>query len=77
MWNSFNCKNFNEIPRVNDDMIVIVANGHNPSIAIYNASGLDVAQREELAKLHGKYITAGCNYTYDVVRVIGNVYFLN
>lgn len=77
LWSSFNAKNFSEMPDAQGDVIVVVANAHNPSIAIFNAEGLSSDEKMELAKKQGVYLTSGSNYYYDVVRVIGNTYFLN
>ena len=77
VWNSAFANNFNEMPQVNDDMIVVICNAHAPTITIYDTKGFSEEEILEVVKHHCSYVTSGCNYTYELVKKIGNCYFVN
>lgn len=77
VWNSFGADAFSDMPHPTEDMIVCICNAANPHIAVYDCNGLNDEQRFDVARQHGIRITQGCNYHYNVVRRIGNTYFLD
>lgn len=77
VWNSFNAESFSDMPHLTEDMIVCICNAANPHVAVYDCKSLNDEQRFEVARQHGIRITIGCNYYYNVVRKIGNTYFLD
>lgn len=77
VWSSFLAKNFEEMPDVTDDMIVVITNAHQPTVTIYNVKGFSEQDINRVIKRHCSYIGSGCNYTYKLIKKVGNCYFVN
>jgi len=74
IWSSYGEKNMNGIPRdIPENAITIVINANNPTIEIVEP----VASSEAAVKSVLRDLTAGCNYRYDIIAVVGNSYFCN
>lgn len=72
--NTFGVKNFNKV-NFEDANIVVIMNANNPTIAFLK---VDEQEDEESAvKDYLAQTTSGCNYSYEIVKVIGNTYFCN
>lgn len=72
--NTFGVKNFNKV-NFEDANIVVIMNANNPTIAF-----LKVDEQEDEKSAVKDYLaqtTLGCNYSYEIVKVIGNTYFCN
>ena len=77
VWSSAFAKNFEEMPEVTDDMIVVVTNAHHPIITIYNVAGFTEDDIMSVIERHCSFICGGCNYTYKFIKKVGNCYFVN
>ena len=77
VWSSFGEKNFDSMPPVDDNMIVVITNASNPIISIYNTNGFNKEEIIETVKKHCTLMSLGCNYTYELKYVCGNTYFCN
>ena len=72
--NTSGVKNFNKV-NFEDANIVVIMNANNPTIAFLK---VDEQEDEESAvKDYLAQTTLGCNYSYEIVKVIGNTYFCN
>lgn len=72
--NTFGVKNFNKV-NFEDANVVVVMNANDPTIAFLN-----VGESEDIEASVKSYLaqtTLGCNYSYEIVKVIGNTYFCN
>ncbi len=77
VWSSAFAKNFEEMPEVTDDMIVVVTNAQHTYVTIYNVKGFSEHDIMRVIKRHCSYICQGCNYTYKFIKKVGNCYFVN
>lgn len=71
---SFGLSNFDSMPFLSDNKVVIITNFLKPNITIYDVSGLSVDDIELLIKLHINSLCFACNYRYEHVNIIGNIY---
>lgn len=58
-----------------DDVVILVIQPSHPIFEVLNANGLTEAGKRNLIQNVLNYITDGCNYHYNIVSQIGNVYF--
>lgn len=77
VWSSPFAKNFNEMPEITDDMIVVITNAQHTHVTIYDVKGFSDEDIMEAVKRHCSYISQGCNYKYKFIKKIGNCYFVN
>ena len=78
--NNFNVNNFAQMNfgEQSQDRIVVIANAYmRPSIIILDATDKNNEEKEELVKQCLNEICSGCIYKYEIIEVIGNVYFCN
>ena len=72
--NTFGVKNFNEV-NFEDANVVVVMEAYHPTIAFLN---VDENEDKDIAvKRYLLQTTFGCNFSYKIVKVIGNTYFCN
>ena len=76
VWSSPFAKNFEEMPEVTDDMIVVVTNAQHTFITIYDVKGFSEHDIMRVIKRHCSYLCHGCNYTYKFIKKVGNCYFV-
>lgn len=72
--NTLGVKNFTNVD-FEDANVVVVMNAYQPVIAF-----LKVDEHEDIEAAVKSYLrsaTIGCNYSYEIVKVIGNTYFCN
>ncbi len=72
--NTFGIKNFNNV-NFEDANVVVIMNANDPTIAL-----LKVGENEDKETAVNDCLaqtTLGCNYSYEIVKVIGNTYFCN
>ncbi len=72
--NTLGVKNFNKVD-FEDANVVVVMNANDPIISF-----LKVDEHEDVEDAVKNYLaqtTLGCNYSYKIVKVIGNTYFCN
>lgn len=72
--NTFGVKNFKKV-NFEDANVVVVMNANEPTIAF-----LKVDEHEDIEAAVKSYLrstTIGCNYSYEIVKVIGSTYFCN
>ena len=72
--NTFGVKNFNKV-NFEDANVVVVMDAHNPIIAFLNVD--EHEDKEISVKRYLAQTTYGCNFSYKIVKVIGNTYFCN
>ena len=72
--NTFGVKNFNKV-NFEDANVVVVMNPNNPTIAFLNVD--ENEDQDTAVKSYLPQTTLGCNYSYEIVKVIGNTYFCN
>lgn len=72
--NTFGVKNFNKV-NFEDANVVVVMNANDPTIAFLKVD--ESEDREAAVKSYLAQTTLGCNYSYEIVKVIGNTYFCN
>lgn len=72
--NTFGTKNFKEV-NFEDANVVVVMNAYQPTIAFLNVS--EQEDREAAVQSYLAQTTLGCNYSYKIVKVIGNTFFCN
>lgn len=72
--NTFGAKNFKEV-NFGDANVVVVMNAYQPTIAFLNVS--EQEDREAAVQSYLAQTTLGCNYSYKIVKVIGNTFFCN
>lgn len=77
VWSSIVAKNFEEMPEVTDDMIVVVTNAKDTTITLYNVKGFSEHDILEVVKRHCSYLCRGCNYTYRLIKKVGNCFFVD
>ena len=77
VWSSPFQKSFKEMPEVNDDMTVIVTNAAHTYVHIYNTKGYTEEEIMEVVKAHCRFVCSGCNYKYELIKKVGNCYFVN
>lgn len=77
VWSSPFAKNFKEMPDVEEGMTVVITNAHNPSVHIYDTRGFSERDIQRVVEEHCRYVTRGCNYSYELIKKIGNCYFVN
>lgn len=72
--NIFGFKNYNKV-NFEDANIVVVMNANDPSITLLKVD--DSEDKEYAVKSYLAVTSLGCNYKYEIVKVIGNTYFCN
>ena len=72
--NTFGVKNFNKV-NFEDANVVVVMNANDPTIALLKVD--EHEDKETAVKSYLAQTTLGCNYSYEIVKVIGNTYFCN
>ena len=72
--NTFGVKNFNKF-NFEDANVVIVMDAYQPIIALLKVD--EHEDKETAVKSYLAQTTLGCNYSYKIVKVIGNTYFCN
>lgn len=72
--NTFGVKNFNKV-NFEDANVIVVMNAKDPTIAFLKVD--ESEDREAAVKSYLAQTTLGCNYSYEIVKVIGNTYFCN
>ena len=72
--NTFVVKNFNKV-NFEDANVVIVMDAYQPIIALLKVD--EHEDKETAVKSYLAQTTLGCNYSYKIVKVIGNTYFCN
>lgn len=77
VWSSAFAKSFAEMPEVINDMIVVITNAHHTHVTIYNVKGFSDEDIECVIERHCSLLTIGCSYKYELIKKIGNCYFVN
>ena len=77
VWSSPFAKNFKEMPDVEEGMTVVITNARNPSVHIYDTRGFSKSDIQRVVEEHCRFVTRGCNYSYELIKKIGNCYFVN
>lgn len=77
LFSSYDIKNFNQMPQINDNSIVVIVNAHQPYIVIFDTTGLNESEIVDLVKMELTYLTFGCSYKYKIIQKIGNCFFCN
>ena len=72
--NTFGIKNFNNV-NFEDANVVVIMNANDPTIALLKVG--ENEDKETAVKDCLAQTTLGCNYSYKIVKVIGNIYFCN
>ena len=72
--NTFGVKNFNKV-NFEDANVVVVMDANDPIIAFLKVD--DHEEKETAVKSYLAQTTLECNYSYKIVKVIGNTYFCN
>lgn len=72
--NTFGVKNFKNV-NFEDANVVVVMNANDPTIAFLKVE--EHEDKEIAVKSYLTQTTSGCNYSYEIVNVIGNTYFCN
>ena len=72
--NTFGIKNFNNV-NFEDANVVVIMNANEPTIALLKVG--ENEDKETAVKDCLAQTTLGCNYSYKIVKVIGNTYFCN
>lgn len=72
--NTFWAKNFNNV-NFKDANVVVIMNANDPIIALLKVG--ENEDKETAVKDCLSQTTLGCNYSYEIVKVIGNTYFCN
>lgn len=72
--NTFGIKNFNNV-NFDDANVVVIMNANDPTIALLKVG--ENEDKETAVKDCLAQTTLGCNYSYNIVKVIGNTYFCN
>ena len=75
VWSNFGRKNFEDMPKLTENMIVVITGCKGAWIHVYDVSGMDKNEERALVACHCKMLANGCNYTYAIVQHEGNVYF--
>lgn len=77
LFSSYGIKNFNQMPQINDNSIVMIVNSNQPYIVIFDTTGLSESEVINLVNMELSYLTLGCNYKYEITQKIGNCFFCN
>ena len=72
--NTFGIKNFNNV-NFDDANVVVVINANDPTITLLKVG--ENEDKETAVKDCLALTTLFCNYSYKIVKVIGNTYFCN
>lgn len=72
--NTFGVKNFKNV-NFEDANVVVVTNANAPTIAFLKVE--EHEDKEIAVKSYLTQTTLCCNYSYEIVTVIGNTYFCN
>lgn len=72
--NTFGVTNFNKV-NFEDANVVVVMNANSPIIAFLKVD--EYEDKEAAVKSYLAQVTLGCNYSYEIIKVIGNTYFCN
>lgn len=72
--NTFGVKNFKNV-NFEDANVVVVTNANATTIAFLKVE--EHEDKEIAVKSYLTQTTLGCNYSYEIVTVIGNTYFCN
>lgn len=75
VWSNYGEKNFENIPELTENMIVVITNCKNARIHVYDVSDMNKNEERALVTRHCTELTSGCDYTWKIVRHIGNTYF--
>ena len=73
VWSNYS-KN-KKMPKLTEDMIVVISGCKNAWIHVYDVSDMNKKEERALVTRHCTELTSGCNYTWKIVRHIGNTYF--
>ena len=77
VWSSPFAKNFSDMPDVEEGMSVVITNAQHTYVHIYDTRGFSESEKLEVVKAHCRFVTQGCNYSYELIKKIGNCYFVN
>ena len=77
VWSSAFAKSFAEMPEVTNDMIVVITNAHHTHVTIYDVKGFNEEDIKSVIERHCSLLTIGCNYKYELIKRVGNCYFVN
>ena len=72
--NTFGVMNFKNV-NFEDANVVVVMNANDPTIAFLKVE--EHEDKEIAVKSYLMQTTSGCNYSYEIVNVIGNTFFCN